>query len=60
MKVFRWILLVVAFAVIAYPLVHLIARFMGYPVLPINQYYYIVLLLVVGIVWWEENHNKES
>lgn len=60
MKLFRWILIVLALLAIVYPIVYLAGRVMGFPLLPMSKYYFLVIILVVGILWWEEKQNRTS
>jgi hypothetical protein len=58
MKLFRWVLIVLALLAIVYPIVYLAGRVMGFPLLPMSKYYFLVIILVVGILWWEEKQNR--
>ncbi|MCA6468129.1 MAG: hypothetical protein ACOVOY_05645 [Sediminibacterium sp.] len=60
MKLFRWVLIVLALLAIVYPIVYLAGRVMGFPLLPMSKYYFLVIILVVGILWWEEKQNRTS
>ncbi|MFN7273791.1 MAG: hypothetical protein ACK5VF_01775 [Bacteroidota bacterium] len=60
MKLFRWVLIVLALLAIVYPIVYLAGRVMGFPLLPMSKYYFLVIILVVGILWWEEKQNRIS
>lgn len=60
MKLFRWVLIVLALLAIVYPIVYLAGRAMGFPLLPMSKYYFLVIILVVGILWWEEKQNRIS
>jgi len=60
MKLFRWVLIVLALLAIVYPIVYLAGRVMGFPLLPMSKYYFLVIILVAGILWWEEKQNRIS
>jgi hypothetical protein len=60
MKVFRWVLLIMAALVVIYPAVYIAGKLIGFPTLPMSKYYWVAIILVLGLVWWEEKTNKVS
>ncbi|MCA6500523.1 MAG: hypothetical protein IM545_09145, partial [Chitinophagaceae bacterium] len=46
MKLFRWVLIVLALLAIVYPIVYLAGRAMGFPLLPMSKYYFLVIIVV--------------
>ena len=60
MKLFRYLLILVAICLILYPVVHILGHLLHTPVMNMGNYYFFVVLFVLAVMFFEEKLLKKS
>jgi hypothetical protein len=60
MKVFRYLLILIAISLILYPVVHILGHLLHTPVMNMGNYYFFVVLFVLAVLFFEEKLLKKS